>query len=308
MKIIFHIVVLGTALGFTSGCSVKKMAMNMVGDALAGSGSTFASDDDPELIKAAVPFSLKLMESILAESPQNVELLTATASGFTQYAYAFVQIEANEIADDDLARSRELLARSKKLYLRARDYGLRGLEVNHEGLGERLNMDPVEAVADMKRSDVPLLYWTAAAWVAAVAADKTDAYLISDLPKIDALIEKALQLDPAFDRGAIPSMMITYEPIRQGVEGDPYERARSQFRKAVELSGGELAGPYVSLAESVCIPTEAREEYLRLLDQAEAIDPNAVVESRLVNLIMQDRARWLRDHVDDYFLPPLDEN
>ena len=54
-----------------AGCSVKRMAVNKVGDALAGSGTTFASDDDPELIKAAVPFSLKLMESLLAESPRH---------------------------------------------------------------------------------------------------------------------------------------------------------------------------------------------------------------------------------------------
>ena len=47
-----------------SGCSVKRMAVNKIGNVLAGSGTTFASDDDPELVKAAVPFSLKLTEEI----------------------------------------------------------------------------------------------------------------------------------------------------------------------------------------------------------------------------------------------------
>lgn len=308
MKAIVWSILLIATLGFSTGCSVKKMAVNMVGDALAGSGTTFASDDDPELIKAAVPFSLKLMESILAESPEHVDLLTAAAAGFTQYSYAFVQIEANETSEFNLARSRELMLRAKKLYLRARDYGLRGIEAKHEGFIDQLDKDPINAVARAKKKDVPLFYWTAAAWVAAIAADKTDAYLISDLPKVDALIEKAQALDAGFDRGAIPSLMITYEPIRQGVEGDPYDRAREQFKTAVDLSGGKLAGPYVSLAESVCIPTEARDEFLALLDQAIAIDPDEVVESRLVNIIMRERAEWLRAHVDDYFLPPLDEN
>jgi len=308
MKTFGWCILLIATLGFSTGCSIKRVAVNMVGDALAGSGATFSSDDDPELIKAAVPFSLKLMESLLAESPEHVGLLTATASGFTQYAYAFVQIEANETTEFDLARSREMMHRAKNLYIRARDYGLRGIEVKYPGFREHLESDAVAAVAGMKKKDVPLLYWTAAAWVAAIAADKTDAYLISDLPKVDALVERALKLDGEFDRGAIHSMMITYEPIRQGVEGDPYVRAREQFARAVELSGGKLAGPYVSLAEAVCIPTEAREEFLKLLEQAVAIDPNAVVESRLVNIIMRERAEWLKAHVDDYFLPPLDEN
>ena len=43
-----------------NGCSVKKVAMNHLGDALAKRGSTFSSDNDPEMIKAAAPFSLKL--------------------------------------------------------------------------------------------------------------------------------------------------------------------------------------------------------------------------------------------------------
>jgi len=84
-----------------SGCSFRRMAVNQVGNALAGSGATFASDDDPELIKAAVPFGLKLMESLLSESPRHEGLLLATASGFTEYSYAFVQEDADELEDKD---------------------------------------------------------------------------------------------------------------------------------------------------------------------------------------------------------------
>src|SRR5262245_49230577 len=57
--------------------------MNKVGDGLPSGGATFAADDDPELIKSAAPFSLKLMESVLAQNPRHAGLLLATASGFT---------------------------------------------------------------------------------------------------------------------------------------------------------------------------------------------------------------------------------
>src|SRR5262245_47042445 len=119
-----------------SGCSIRRMAVNKVGDALAGGGTTFASDDDPELIKAAVPFSLKLMESLLNENPRHEGLLFATASGFTQYAYAFIQQDADEMEDKDFAAAEELRSRARRLYLRARNYGLRGLEVRHRGWQE----------------------------------------------------------------------------------------------------------------------------------------------------------------------------
>src|SRR5882757_2726776 len=84
-----------------AGCSVKKYAINRLGDALAGTGSTFSADDDPELIRAAVPFSLKLVESLLAETPKHQGLLLAAASGFTKYSFAFVQCDADEMDERD---------------------------------------------------------------------------------------------------------------------------------------------------------------------------------------------------------------
>jgi len=72
------------------GCSVKKFAINKLGDSLASGGTNFASDDDPDLSWEAPAFSLKLMEGLLAESPRHRGLLFATSSGFTQYAYVFV--------------------------------------------------------------------------------------------------------------------------------------------------------------------------------------------------------------------------
>src|SRR5260370_25218062 len=73
------------ALMMASGCSVKKFAINKLGDSLANSGTTFASDNDPEFAGTTVPFSLKLIEGLLAESPKHRRLLFAAPSAFTQY-------------------------------------------------------------------------------------------------------------------------------------------------------------------------------------------------------------------------------
>src|SRR5712664_3014329 len=147
-----------------SGCSIKRLTVNKIGNALAAGGNTFASDDDPELVKAAVPFSLKVMESLLAESPQHKGLLLATSRGFTQYAYAFVQQDADELEDKDLTAATEMRVRARKLYLRARNYGLRGLEARHRGFGKTLRENPKRTADSTKVADVPLLYWTAVSW------------------------------------------------------------------------------------------------------------------------------------------------
>ena len=285
-----------------SGCSIKKIAIKKLGDALAESGTTFASDNDPELVRDALPFSLKLIESLLAESPRHRGLLFAASSGFTQYAYAFIKQEADQTEPENFERATELRLRARGLFLRARDYGIRGLETTHQGFGAALNKDPQQAVQEAKAADVPLLYWTAASWGLAITLSKNEPGLIVDQPIVEALVDRALQLNEAFDEGAIHSFLISYEPVRQGAAGDPLERARKHFDRAMSLSNGFQAGPLVSLAESVSIAKQNRSEFQSLLDRALAVDVNAKPEYRLANLVMQRRARWLLSRIDELFL------
>ena len=292
-------------LGLTvigSGCSVKHMAVNKVGDALAGGGTTFASDEDPELVKAAVPFSLKLMESLLNENPRHEGLLLASATGFTQYGYAFVQEDADEMEDKDLVAAEEMRGRARRLYLRARNYGLRGLEVRHKRFEKALRANAKTVVSAANAKDVPLLYWTAISWAAAISLSKDNPDLIAELPCVEAMMNRALALNEAFDYGAIHVYFITYEMSRSGGTGDPATRSRQHFERALALSGGQQAGPMVSFAEAVCVQKQDLKEFETLLHQALAINPDLKPEWRLANLVMQRRAKWLLSRTDQLFL------
>ena len=284
------------------GCSIKRVAINKIGNALASGGTTFTSDEDPELVRDALPFSLKLIESLLAKSPRHRGLLFAAASGFTPYAYAFVQEEADELEDRDLEKATALRIRARRLYLRARDYGLRGLEVGHPTFGADLRRDPKAATRAATLKDVPLLYWTAASWGAAIALSKDNPDLVADQIIVEALIDRALTLDERFDHGVIHSFLITYEASRNGAEGDFAVRSRRHFNRAMELSEGHQAGPLVSLAETVSLQKQNRAEFEDLLRRSIAIDVNAQPEYRLANLVMQRRARWLLQRIDELFV------
>jgi predicted anti-sigma-YlaC factor YlaD len=285
-----------------TGCSINQMAVNKIGDALAGSGTTFASDNDPDLVGEAVPFSLKLMESLLESSPRHRGLLLAACKGFTQYAYAYVQQEADSLEDVDVARSAAARDRARRLYIRARDYGLRGLETRHEGFGRRLRADARATVREATREDVPLLYWTAAAWGSTIAISKEDPEIFADQPQVEALIDRALELDEAYDAGAIHGFLVSYEGSRRGATGDPVARARVHFDRAVSLSGGQLASVFVSWAEAVDVDRQDRADFDAMLQRALAIDADARPEWRLANLIFQRRARWLLSREDALFL------
>ncbi|MGO8699866.1 MAG: TRAP transporter TatT component family protein [Limisphaerales bacterium] len=284
------------------GCAVRQYAINQVSNAVSQSGTVYASDDDPDLIKAASPFSLKLMESLLSNNPRHRGLLLASTSGFTEYAFAFVQEEADETEARDFSGAEALRARARRMYLRAQRYGLRGLDVGHPGFSGALLAHPKAAVRAASKKDVPLLYWTGCAWAAAISLSKDDPELIAQIPAMEALMDRALQLDESFDHGAIHDFMITYEMSRQGMAGDPALRARRHFERAMLLSGGSDAAPLVNMAEAVDVQKQDVKEFDSLLQKALAINPDAHPETRLVNLIMQRRARWLQSRRSDLFL------
>ena len=112
-----------------SGCSVRGLAINALADSIAESGDVYASDEDPELIRDALPFALKTTESLLAERPDHPGLLLSACKGFTGYSYAFVETDAEILEDDDYEAALAGYDRALKLYLRARDYCLRALEL-----------------------------------------------------------------------------------------------------------------------------------------------------------------------------------
>jgi hypothetical protein len=86
---------------------------------------------------------------------------------------------------------------------------------------------------------------TAAAWGLAISVSKDSPELVADQPQVEALIDRALELDEDFDFGAIHGFLVTHESSRLAGKGDFTERSRKHFQRAMELSGGKMAGPLV---------------------------------------------------------------
>ena len=280
-------------------CSPKRYALNQVADAISstGEGSAFARDDDPELVRDAVPFALKMMESLSDQLDDHVGLRLGMARGFTQYAYAFLQQPAELGAPPDQARA--AMARARRLYLRARDYGIEGLQLAR-GVPPQELRTPA-GIARLQKEDVPLLYWTIAPWAAAIAANKRDLELVGDVPLIAQLLDRALQLDEAYDQGALHEFAITFDPARP--EGTTPQKQRQHFDRCRQLSQGERISFLVTYAQAVSATQQNKREYEALLKEAASFDVDQAKarKNRLENVLAQRRAIWLLAHEDDVF-------
>ena len=296
------LVVVACIVSGLSGCAVvKRKAVGMVASTLASSGDVFTRDDDIELVGQAIPFGLKLYESLLDSSPKNKDLLIATCSNFTEYGVAYLETEALVLGEaDHHDQVAHLNTRALKLYLRAKGYCMRAMEVRFPGITEKLQKDPASALKDAHKEDVPLLYWTAASWGSAIGLGIDKPELVIDLPLVRVLAERAIALDEGWAKGTLHEMFISLDSQPEALGGS-VEHARAHFARAVELQKGSSPGPYVSLAVGVAQPAQDRAEFESLLKQALAIDPEKDPSTRLVTLVQQRRAQALLDHIDTLF-------
>jgi hypothetical protein len=283
-----------------SSCSLKRMAATSVANTLAGGADVYGRDDDPELVRDALPFGLKTMESLLEILPNHEGLLLTACQGYTQYAYAFVQSEGDLVVNTDYERASALHERALKLYLRARGFGLRGLERRYRGISEQLRLEPEMAAARIRARDLPMLYWTTASWGAAIALGKDRPELLADLPAIRALVRRGLVLDEGYEGGAIHEALVVLDALPEAMGGS-VERARRHYERAVELSRGERASPFVTMAQSVSVMNQDRQEFRALLHRALEIDPDLHPETRLVTIVLQRKARALLEREDEFF-------
>ncbi len=284
----------------------------MIADALGGGGEStvFTGDNDPQLVGDALPFALKLYESLLEMSPEHRGLQLTTGSGFIMYANAFIQGPAGMLTVEEYEKQAEMFVRAKKLYIRGRDILLNSLDKKYSGFRKALeegNAEKIKTIlASMKKEDVPFLYWAGAGWVGAFSTDPFDVNLSLGIPKASAMMQRALELDEAFNNGAIHDFYVSFHASLPPSLGGDISKVDYHFKKALELSKGLSASPYVSLATTRSIAKQDVDEFKDLLSKALAIDVDKDPKSRLANIISQRKAKWYLDRIDDFFLPKDD--
>lgn len=283
-----------------AGCSlVTGVAVNSLAAVLAEGEAVYRSDDDLELVGSALAFNLKTVESLLLQEPEHRLMLLAAAKGFALYAYAFVEPDLFELDFTQFEEEQAIRARAARLYERSREFGLRGLEVNHPGIAERLSLDPWAAAAELEADDASLALWTGTATGAWIAMNTADPEATADLSVMGALLERVLELDDTTDDGVAYDYLSLYEAIRPG---GSIERARELWERALEFGDERLPVLWSSWAETGSTVTGDRAEFVELLERSLEYDIHSRPEGRLLNRVAQQRSAWLLSRIDDYFL------
>jgi hypothetical protein len=244
--------------------------------------------DDPGIVRDGAPAYLLMLDGLIAGDPQNAELLLAGARLYGAYASSF--------AGDDAERG-------KRLSGRARGYGQRALCLQRAVLCQALDKPFPElraALAAVGPADLPTVYGYATAWATWIQAHASDWGAVADLPKLEAMLTRVVEIDDAHAGGAAHLYLGVLQTQRPASLGGQPEQGRAHFERAIELSGGRDLMAKVMYARYYARLVFDRPLHDRLLAEVVEADPR-VPGLTLSNTLAKQEAQKLLGDADEYF-------
>jgi len=279
-------VVLAIALAvLSSGCStiVSRASQQLADNLTVG----ILDQDDVTTARDGIPSWLLLVDGLIQGSPQDAGMLTAGARLYGAYSGGFI---------DDPVRAQRLSAH-------AFDYARRATCIEMPAVCKQIDA-PFEAfqgaVAKTGRQDVSLLYVLATTWAGRIQNNTSDWNAIADIPKVQALLERVVALDPGHAKGEPYMYLGVLATLRPASLGGKPEEGKADFEKALALSDGKNQMVRVLYAQRYARLVFDRELHDKLLNEAIAADPHAPGLT-LINVLAQQQARKLLESGKDYF-------
>jgi predicted anti-sigma-YlaC factor YlaD len=301
----FYLMAFCVCLVLLPSCSINKLAINAVSNTLTGDGSSdvFTGDSDPQLVGDALPFAIKMYETLLSANPEHQGLMLTTGSLFVMYSNAFVHGPAEMLSPEEWQEREAAMSRAKQLYLRGHEILYNALESKFNGFRKASVTDgSLQSILQKcKKEDVGLLYWAVAGGLSAYSLDVFDFELSSHIPNWSAMIHRAYELDPNFGGASLDEFYILFYSSLPETMGGDKEKAQYHFKKALEKTRGNSTSAYISYVQSISVPAQDYDTFRDYLEKALAVDPNADPSTRLMTIINQRKARWLLDNAYTFF-------
>lgn len=302
--------------------SIQKSVINTVSSQLSGSDAQgkplqqnesdtsmmlpLTGESDPILMADFFPTALKLYEIMHVQNPSHQGITSMTASLYVMYANAFIQHKADMLPSEQYELQNSEYKRAKMHYLRGRNYALEVYELKYPGFtSDILSTDEnriSSAVSKLQIQDVETAYWLGSAWLGAWSVDPLDPQILPTIGGAVAILEKAASLDPSYNQGAIWDVLTSFYAGAPADFGGSMDRALSVHQKAMEVSKGNTAGPYVTYAQAICISLQDYEGFDTALEKALAINPDDNPSTRLSTIISQEKAQFLLNNRENYFI------
>ncbi|HPQ80769.1 MAG TPA: TRAP transporter TatT component family protein, partial [bacterium] len=250
------------------------------------------SEQDVEFARESAPALIKTLEVLRSGNKRDFRSLVLISQSYGQFAFGFLEEDMLRLPVED-AKYKAARERAALFYGRGRDFGIAALVTR--GMGKAFKSPFPEFKAALRRlgkKDVPALFWTSFSWAGHLNLNLDDPASIADLPRIEAMIDRAIELDPGFYFGSALAMKGVIASARPAMLGGRPNEARASFEKAMRAAPGYLMTK-VLFAQYFARQQMDEELFGSLLREVLAADAAALPEQRLANELAKRRASLL---------------
>ncbi len=243
---------------------------------------------DLELVCDGAPAYLLMIDGFVLDNPSRKMLLTATQS-YTAYSSVL----------EECGRP----GRASRVSIKAKEYASALLDSlpQVKGMSQRPLPDFKKALAAVNGEDIDVLFWGAYGWAIWIKHQQGAPAAISDLYKVEQLMNRCLELDETYYHGGIHLFLGTYHGLRPKMYGGKPEKSRNHFERALAISNRQFLAVQVAYADSYARMTFNRELYVSLLEEVIQFPLKSRPKLALSNQAAKQKAQRLLEKVDDIF-------
>ena len=279
------------------GCNMKVFSAKMTVEVLKDGMVSFEEEPDEKLAEVAAMANVKMLEGILQVIPENEDLLFVLTQTFSSLAFIFLERDIEALDDSAEEEIEKLSIRATGFYERSKAYGFKLMELKHPGFQKKLKGSQEEFEKELQKfgkKDVPLLFWVAYSIAGGINLNQDDPARIILLPKVDAMMNKVLEMDESYYYGG-PHLYFggRYASLPVALGGEP-EKSREHLEAAIRLTEGKFLLPKFFLARYYAVAVQDRELFQKTLEEVIDTPPDIFPRQRLVNTLMISRAKiWI---------------
>ena len=250
----------------------------------------------------ALPANLKTVEVMLAVSPGNLDMLYMVGQGFAAYTYLVVEDDI-DLADaaGDMKKVAELKTRASALYARAQNYAAKLIRTKDKSAAEVRKIlengtpDQLkEMLAKFNKKNVAGLFWYTFAWVGQVNLDQSNPARIAELPRIEGLINRIVELDPTYFNGLPLIIAGSVYASRGAMFGGDLPRGNAFAERGVAVTNGKFLIAKFNWARYYALQAQDKALYCRLLQEVIDAPSDGLPEQQMMNNVSQRWAsRWI---------------
>jgi hypothetical protein len=266
----------------------KKLTVGATAMLLEEVARASSKQSDLRILREGMPAYLMLIDGMIQAWPDNEQLLIAASQSYSSFASLFVEDQDKEYAN--------------LLYGRGKQYALKSLEMR--GFKEPLQRpfdEFKEGLNRLGKKDVPTIFWAATCWANWIRLNLDSMEAISELPRVEWMMKRALELDEGFYYGGPHLFMGIWFASRPKIAGGDLKKAQEHFLRALDLGKGKFLMAYVYYANYYARKIMDKELFTSTLQKVLETPAETSPDLVLLNTVAKKQAKDLLSHVGEYF-------